>query len=868
MAIPIRLILGNNFAEMDLNATNITMNVDRKTTQYPTPNLAAGRVGVDVNTPEIKIDISGILTDDEHATPEVGGTGTSTTTAPLYTVINFENILAQSEGDVHRLAQGAYYDPEVTITDMTDGACNADGTTTAGEERDVDVEPLNFGGAMDGEFTVLRDVPESSSITIVTKKQNFKYGDYAYNRQEFPDDHTRGWVSTGNIVNKAGGYSTSSSKVIQVESYNEGGTASVERYSNDAAFQPESAFTKGDRIVNDSGQLVGIVASANNSVNDTGGVITAAENIVTLELNNAVALADGEELFKQVSLFDSIGRAIGFISSFAYDDDTDEWTITLTSSNSYAILSGDIVYVNKVATFEDRLHGAAFKVTPTYWLEDISRCPSGIKITEPEFMARSGETVQGVYFRFDKTISYVNDATRGHATNNQGRQISSVIGNPGASGYRRREVVINVPCGGIVNSFTNTLTVTGASYNNDPTIQHAFNNEIVVGMAVSGVGIPAGATVASITSTTEFELSVSTTGGSKTGQSLSFTGIGVQEPVNILIENILDAYNEFKNTDLISNKEKEFSPPAHGTPAVSYNQRLSDLCDIFSAANLIEDCTYSSASTTVTHTATTLDLKVGDVITGHNIAHGTTIRSITDSTHFVLNRAPLGSNLNTARFRKLSVNGGRQYIVIRHKYTPKSAITLPNPLSTSLVRLGAEYLQTTNFKGSGGLYSAGDKVQNLIGLVSNASKDVDLIRGIQIPYDSLITSPNITGTTRNFFLTFGQVDATAKTSVGNARSASLPMDVGGLSNVGGQEPPDEKTWIDKIIDSFPGTSGTILKWLKETAETIWITLTSDPHSNINGIRVIPNKLHVRYDAGNKYYAFNLELLASDFVIGA
>jgi len=39
---------------------------------------------------------------------------------------------------------------------------------------------------------------------------------------------------------------------------------------------------------------------------------------------------------------------------------------------------------------------------------------------------------------------------------------------------------------------------------------------------VSGSGIPAGATIASITDTTHFELSVATTGGNKTGQTLTF----------------------------------------------------------------------------------------------------------------------------------------------------------------------------------------------------------------------------------------------------------------------------------------------------------------------------------------------------------
>ena len=73
--------------------------------------------------------------------------------------------------------------------------------------------------------------------------------------------------------------------------------------------------------------------------------------------------------------------------------------------------------------------------------------------------------------------------------------------------------------------------LTSCSYNNDPTITHSSDRTVAVGMSVSGSGIPSGATVSSVTSATEFELSASTTGGSKTGQTLTLsTGItGLEE---------------------------------------------------------------------------------------------------------------------------------------------------------------------------------------------------------------------------------------------------------------------------------------------------------------------------------------------------
>ena len=52
-------------------------------------------------------------------------------------------------------------------------------------------------------------------------------------------------------------------------------------------------------------------------------------------------------------------------------------------------------------------------------------------------------------------------------------------------------------------------------------------------------------------------------------------------------------------------------------------------------------------------------------------------------------------------------------------------------------------------------------------------------------------------------------------------------------------------------------------------DALWITLNQrgKVSENDGGIRIIPEKLHVRYDAGNNYYAFNLELLVSDYVMG-
>jgi len=166
--------------------------------------------------------------------------------------------------------------------------------------------------------------------------------------------------------------------------------------------------------------------------------------------------------------------------------------------------------------------------------------------------------------------------------------------------------------------------------------------------------------------------------------------------------------------------------------------------------------------------------------------------------------------------------------------------------------------------------SAGDKAQDLLGIISNASKYNDLIRGIQIPYDSLITSSGVTGVARNFFLTFGEQSLDDKGSLYNTRDASLKMvpsihsnDMGGIPSQDSQD-----SWWERILgDDLGSATESLVNFVGNVISDSMIALVSSPHGNDGGIRIVPEKLHVRYDAGHNYYAFNLKLLASDFVIG-
>jgi len=166
--------------------------------------------------------------------------------------------------------------------------------------------------------------------------------------------------------------------------------------------------------------------------------------------------------------------------------------------------------------------------------------------------------------------------------------------------------------------------------------------------------------------------------------------------------------------------------------------------------------------------------------------------------------------------------------------------------------------------------SAGDKVQDLLGIISNATKGRDLIRGIQIPYDSLITSSGVTGTARNFFLTFGEQNLDDKGSLNNNRDPSQPFIPGIAANDIGGEPTsaNESNWLSQFgLGGVSNATESLLSFTGNLIKDSFVSLATAPHGNDGGIRILPEKLHVRYDAGHNYYAFNLKLLASDFVIG-
>ena len=161
-----------------------------------------------------------------------------------------------------------------------------------------------------------------------------------------------------------------------------------------------------------------------------------------------------------------------------------------------------------------------------------------------------------------------------------------------------------------------------------------------------------------------------------------------------------------------------------------------------------------------------------------------------------------------------------------------------------------------------GVKSAGDKAQDLLGIFANSKvgSESELV-GIQVPYYSLINSNTIDADVRNFFLTFGNVSPDQKTSEGNDRDASGDLDFNSdvlMSPDGvidaeeeGAEPPplDHIRNLGESLIDLIGDVGRVGKGVTQNG------------TNNGGILIIPTKLNIRYDAGQRHYTYDMVLSA-------
>ena len=167
-----------------------------------------------------------------------------------------------------------------------------------------------------------------------------------------------------------------------------------------------------------------------------------------------------------------------------------------------------------------------------------------------------------------------------------------------------------------------------------------------------------------------------------------------------------------------------------------------------------------------------------------------------------------------------------------------------------------------------GALSAGDKAQDLLGIFSNSpiGEETELL-GIQVPYDSLIQSDTTSPEVRNFFLTYGSgLNEKRKTSDGNTWLASTPMkhdkrEVDAsesiLGVIGTYLSDDDGNIFSQTADLIDGVFAGAVDLVKNIA----IILDKKVMENTGGITIIPARLNIRYDAGERHYTYDMLLSA-------
>lgn len=166
----------------------------------------------------------------------------------------------------------------------------------------------------------------------------------------------------------------------------------------------------------------------------------------------------------------------------------------------------------------------------------------------------------------------------------------------------------------------------------------------------------------------------------------------------------------------------------------------------------------------------------------------------------------------------------------------------------------------------GGVRSAGDKAQDLLGLMANSDGgDDDYISGIQIPYQSLVASSGVDPVVRNFFTTFGDVSALSKSSDSNTIPANNRMETTNVTNL--LSTTTLSTMAGEIVDILADFGEGLWNHVFSDSQTFTsnLNLPTGSRGNKGGIHVIPSKINVHYEATENLYYFDLVLSVLDVV---
>ena len=224
--------------------------------------------------------------------------------------------------------------------------------------------------------------------------------------------------------------------------------------------------------------------------------------------------------------------------------------------------------------------------------------------------------------------------------------------------YRLNNIELKRNYSFLVNFPTIVFSDATCDYNNDPTIAHDDDNgKIKAGMTVTGLGIPDGSFVKSVTSDTSFELGdalggsdVSTTGGAVTNVTLTFGGLLKKYTINLYAETVGNIktshadFIEFENPDGTINLNKSVGSDSNLLMKTLHQDVVKNLSLSCVAPSLTEPST-NIVKGTVTDTKIVVDFDVTD-LKKYRVGDKITETGIASSVHALVTKVdPDGDNV-------------------------------------------------------------------------------------------------------------------------------------------------------------------------------------------------------------------------------
>ena len=224
--------------------------------------------------------------------------------------------------------------------------------------------------------------------------------------------------------------------------------------------------------------------------------------------------------------------------------------------------------------------------------------------------------------------------------------------------YRLNNIELKRNYSFLVNFPTIVFSDATCDYNNDPTITHDDDNgKIKAGMTVTGLGIPDGSFVKSVTSDTSFELGdalggsdVSTTGGAVTNGTLTFGGLLKKYTINLYAETVGNIktshadFIEFENPDGTINLNKSVGSDSNLLMKTLHQDVVKNLSLSCVAPSLTEPST-NIVKGTVTDTKIVVDFDVTD-LKKYRVGDKITETGIASSVHALVTKVdPDGDNV-------------------------------------------------------------------------------------------------------------------------------------------------------------------------------------------------------------------------------